>query len=290
MTVSSGLTWNFAIRTNSKNDSDNHGATFNEVRAYQDVELQTSLGARIPGSQAHQQTSEWIENELLANGWDVQIQDAIVGEFQIKNIIGKKGGGRPWIIIGAHYDSRIFADKDPVLENRLNAVPGANDGASGVAVLLEIGRILDHRGKLGTISLAFFDAEDNGNIGNRSWIMGSQYYVDTLTMLPDRVVILDMVGDRDLGIYQEKNSDMELTQEIWDTAKQLGFGNSFISEAKYRIIDDHLPFIVKGVAAVDIIDFEYPYWHTTMDTADKVAASSLKIVGNTILTWLENEQ
>ncbi len=217
------------------------------------------------------------------------IQDSFIGEFNIKNIISKKGTGKPWTLIGAHYDLRIYADKDPILENRLQAVPGANDGASGVAVLLELSRIIERLEKKGTIWLVFFDAEDNGNIENRDWIMGSQFFVDNLTTYPDQVVILDMIGDKDLGIYQEKYSDTQLTQEIWDTAIQLGYGSYFLSELKYRIIDDHLPFIEKGIAAVDIIDFEYPFWHTTMDTADKVAPLSLKVVGETIMTWINNQ-
>jgi len=286
--VSTSLTWFFSIRmgVNSVNAA---GKPFNEVRTYDDVIYQTSLGARIPGSKAHQQVSDWIREELTVNSWEVEIQDGNSGEFYVKNIIGKKGTGKPWIIIGAHYDSRIFADKDPVLENRQQAVPGANDGASGVAVLLELSRILDDPGKSGTLWLVFFDAEDNGNIDNRSWIMGSKFFVDTLTSYPDQVVILDMIGDKDLSIYQEKNSDAQLTQEIWDTAIKLGYGSSFISELKYRIIDDHLPFIEKGITAVDIIDFKYPYWHTTKDTPDKVSAESLKIVGETILTWFKNQ-
>jgi glutaminyl-peptide cyclotransferase len=287
--VSTALTWFFFIRTGVNSEYAADGEPFNEIRAYQDIVSQVSLGPRIPGSKAHQQVSDWIVEELIENGWEVEVQESEAGDFHIKNIIGKKGTGKPWIIIGAHYDSRIFADKDPVLENRQQAVPGANDGASGVAVLLELSRILDDPGKSGALWLVFFDAEDNGNIDNRSWIMGSQFFVDTLNSYPDRVVILDMIGDKDLGIYQEKNSDVQVTQEIWDTAIKLGYGSYFISELKYRIIDDHLPFIEKGITAVDIIDFDYPYWHTTMDTPDKVSAESLKIVGDTILTWVKNQ-
>ncbi len=289
ISASTALTWFFSLRTRDYPNFTPVEISFSAHRAYNDVEFQTTLGARIPGSKAHQEVAAWIQGELLANGWDVEIQEGLFSEYPIKNIIGKMGIGEPWTVIGAHYDSRIFADKDPVLDNRQKPVPGANDGASGVAVLLEFSRILAHPGIPGTLWLVFFDAEDNGNIENRGWIMGSQYFVDTLKEFPDQVVILDMIGDKDLGIYKEKNSDEKLTQEIWEIAIQLGYGNYFIPELKYRIIDDHLPFIEKGISAVDIIDFEYPYWHTTMDTTDKVAGTSLKVVGDTILAWLNNQ-
>jgi glutaminyl-peptide cyclotransferase len=283
------LTWYFSIRSQSIRDVNPRDGVFNETRAFRDVEYQTNLGARIPGSEAHQEVAAWLQAELSTNAWDIQIQEGIVGEVLIKNIIGKKGKGKPWTIIGAHYDSRLFADKDPVLENRQKPVPGANDGASGVAILLELSRILNHSEKKGTLWLVFFDAEDNGNINNRSWIMGSQYFVDSLTSYPDRVVILDMIGDKDLGIYQEKNSDQQLTQEIWNTAIQLGYGDYFISKQKYRILDDHVPFLEKGIPAIDVIDFEYPYWHTSLDTVDKVSPVSLKVVGETIKSWYQNQ-
>ncbi len=284
------LTWLFSIRLLNQRESIPADVSFDENRAYNDVLFQTNLGPRVPGSTAHQEIVDWIKDELNINGWNVEIQEGYVGEFQIKNIIGKKGNGSPWILIGAHFDTRIYADKDPILEKRKEPVPGANDGASGVAVLMELGRILADPVESGTIWLVFFDAEDNGNINNRSWVMGSRYFVDQLSEYPDKVVILDMIGDKELGVFQEKNSDVQLTQELWDAANHLGYDNYFKSELKYRIIDDHLPFIEKGIAAVDIIDFDYPYWHTTKDTPDKISATSLKVVGNTILFWLRTIQ
>jgi Zn-dependent M28 family amino/carboxypeptidase len=138
----------------------------------------------------------------------------------------------------------------------------------------------------GTVWLVFFDAEDNGMIAEWDWIMGSQAFVDQLDGQPDAVVIVDMIGDADLKIYREKNSDPRLTQEIWRVAEALGYSDHFIASSKYRIIDDHIPFLEAGIPSTDIIDFDYPYWHTIDDTLDKVSSESLEIVGNVVLTWL----
>jgi Zn-dependent M28 family amino/carboxypeptidase len=165
-------------------------------------------------------------------------------------------------------------------------MPGANDGASGVAVLLEMARVLPPETE--DIWLVFFDAEDSGGIENWDWLLGSRAFAASLQTNPDAVIILDMIGDADLNIYQERNSDTALTESIWKTAAKLGYDDVFIPQSKYRMLDDHTPFLEKGIPAVDIIDFDYPYWHTTADTPDKVSAQSLEIVGTTMLAWLEN--
>ncbi|HWQ05360.1 MAG TPA: M28 family peptidase [Longilinea sp.] len=229
----------------------------------------------------------WLESELEKAGWIVEVQELEYQGQPVRNVIAKKGSGEPWIILGAHYDSRLIADqdKDPAL-NTL-PVPGANDGASGVAVLLELARVLpDEVGKAKQIWLVFFDSEDQGNLEGWDWIYGSRAFVDQLIGKPNAMILVDMIGDADLNIYQEQNSDPELTEQIWQTAAGLGFQEQFIQKTKFRMLDDHIPFIQKGIPAVDLIDFDYPYWHTSQDTADKVSASSLEIVGKTILAWL----
>lgn len=258
---------------------------FDGDRAYRDVEYQVSLGARTPGSQAHRQVRDWILNELKQAGWETEIQDMEFMSQPIHNIIATRGSGTPWVILGAHYDSRFFADQDPNMENRTLPVPGANDGASGVAVLLELARTLPQKTPL-KISLVFFDAEDNGKVPGWEWIMGSTAFVNSLQEKPDMAVILDMIGDADLNIHYERNSDPNIAQQIWQTARELGYGDKFIPSAKYSILDDHTPFLQAGIPAVDIIDFDYPYWHTIEDTPDKVSAESLKAVGDTIRAWL----
>lgn len=264
---------------------------FDGQRALQDVEHQISLGPRIPGSAAHAQTLSWITTELEQNNWATEVQESIKMGHEIQNVIGRRGEGNPWIIFGAHYDSRLFADRDPVPSKRTTPVPGANDGASGVAVLLELARSLPQnlQRQLWTeqIWLVFFDAEDNGSIPGWDWILGSQAFVEQLEGKPDYVVIVDMIGDVDLNIYLERSSDQGMADAIWAQAADLGYSDIFIPDYKYRILDDHTPFLKAGIPAVDIIDFDYSYWHTTEDTPDKVSADSLKIIGETLLEWLK---
>ncbi len=262
------------------------GETFDGQRAYADVEKQVAFGARTPGSEAHRQTVNWIRAQLADAGWMSEVQETTWGGQPVRNIIASRDGQPPKVILGAHYDSRLFADNDPDPANHTLPVPGANDGASGVAVLLEIARVLPADSI--PVTLVFFDAEDNGRIPGWDWILGSRAYAASLTHLPQAVVIVDMIGDADLRIFQEANSDPTLSAEIWQTAARLGYADVFIPEVRYTILDDHIPFIERGIPAVDIIDINYPYWHTLQDTPDKVSARSLQIVGDTVLAWLKD--
>lgn len=261
--------------------------TFNGQRAYADVETQVAFGPRLPGSEGHAMIREWMREELVAAGWQVEVQESEALGHPIQNIVAKRSAEAPQIIIGAHYDSRIFADQDPDPSQHTNPVPGANDGASGVAVLLELARTLPEDTQ--PIWLVFFDAEDNGNIEGWDWILGSREFVRNNSIQPRAVIIVDMIGDADLNIYKERNSNPELTDEIWGTAKSLGYQNKFIPSYKYSMEDDHTPFLEAGLPAVDIIDFDYPYWHTTQDTPDKVSAESLEAVGKTLWTWVTQQ-
>ena len=246
------------------------------------------MGPRTPGSLSHTLFFPWIKTKIDQPGWVVVLQTGIFQGQKINNIIAKNSSEPPEIIIGAHYDSRLLADIDPDPTKRSNPVPGANDGASGVAILIELARTLPDNSL--PIWLVFFDAEDNGNIPGWEWILGSRYFVSNLKTTPRAVIILDMVGDNDLNIYREMNSNNELTSEVWKTAQTLGYESYFIDMPKYSIIDDHIPFIEAGIPAVDIIDFDYPFWHTTADTIDKISAESLEIVGSTILFWINNQE
>jgi len=260
---------------------------FDGQRAYQDVVAQMSFGARTPGSLAHAQTITYIQQELEKVGWNVQIQATTWLGFSVQNIIATRSDFGSYIVVGAHYDSRLLADRDPG-PGSSGPVPGANDGASGVAVLLELARSLPPDSI--PVRLVFFDAEDNGGLDDRQWIMGSQAFVAALTEKPQAAVIVDMVGDADLNIYIERNSDSTLTAEIWAQAAALGYGKIFIPSPKYDMIDDHSPFLEAGIPAVDIIDFDYPYWHTASDTLDKVSAQSLQAVGETLWAWIESQK
>ena len=262
-------------------------AAFDADRAWNDLLVQMDFGPRTPGSLAHQQTREYIVSELKEAGWKVEIQESESMGHPIYNIIASRGSGSPWIVLGAHYDSRFVADEDANETAQTEPVPGANDGASGVAVLLELARVLPEKVDQ-QVWLVFFDAEDQGRIPGWDWILGSQVLAESLTAKPDAVVVIDMIGDKDLNIYREKSSDAQLTNSIWKTAKEMGYDQNFINEEKYSILDDHLPFLQLGIPAVDIIDFDYTYWHTSQDVAENVSAQSLEVVGNTLLVWMES--
>ena len=282
------LIWtSISARTRPELDS----AKFDGLHAYQDVIHQTELGARIPNSIAHTQTRVWMQEELEAAGWQVETQVFDALGHRGYNLIASHGEASPEIILGAHYDCRIYADHDPDVDKREQAVLGANDGASGVAVLLELARKIPAREPPHpSIWLVFFDLEDNGNIPTGDWILGSRAFVNGYTLNPDAVVILDMIGDAELNIHLERNSNSALRSEIWEQAEELGYDEIFINDEKFSMLDDHTPFLEAGLPAVDVIDFDYPYWHTTEDTADKVSAESLQVVGDTILAWLKSRE
>jgi Zn-dependent M28 family amino/carboxypeptidase len=256
---------------------------FDGRRARLNVETQVAFGSRAVGSKGHDQVVNWIQQDLASSGWNVNIQEAENMGHPIQNIIASRTDEGPTIILGAHYDTRMYADNDPDPANQTQPVPGANDGASGVAVLLELARTLPEEGP--PVWLVFFDAEDNGRLQGWDWSLGSQSFVNALEFFPESVVIVDMVGDTNLNIFIERNSNPELTKDIWGIAEELGF-DQFIPEPNYSILDDHTPFLQAGIPAALIIDFDYPYWHTTADTADKVSAESLHIVGETLWNWV----
>ena len=261
--------------------------SFDGQRAYADVQTQVAFGPRSPGTDGHAQIVAWMRAELESAGWQVEVQESEALGHPVQNIVAKRGDASPQIILGAHYDSRMYADNDPDPANHTQPVPAANDGASGVAVLLELARTLP-KDSVPTW-LVFFDAEDNGRIEGWDWILGSREFVKNNVLQPRAVVVIDMIGDADLNIHKERNSNAGLTDEIWGVANSLGYEKQFIAEYKYSMEDDHTPFLEAGIPAVDIIDFDYPYWHTVGDTTDKVSAESLEVVGKTLWTWITQQ-
>jgi len=258
--------------------------SFDGARALKDAQTQVDFGPRPPTSEGHKKIIAWIQAELKSVGWTVEIQKAERMGHPVQNIIAKRSNDAPQIILGAHYDTRFFADHDPDPAKQKQPVPGANDGASGVAVLLELARTLPKD----TVPtwLVFFDTEDNGNIQGWDWILGSRAFAEEIKIQPRAVVVVDMIGDADLNIYLEKNSNKTIRAEIWSTAAKLGYDKQFINQEKYSMFDDHTPFLEKGIPAVDLIDFDYPYWHTAQDTMDKISAKSLGAVGDTLWHWV----
>ena len=263
--------------------------TFSGDRAYQDVVHLVSLGPRTPGSEAHEQAINYFRSELQKVNWTVEVQVVEVNGHILKNVIARRSDMPPEIILGAHYDSRLMADRDPDPKKQQEPVPGANDGGSGAAVLLELGRVLPSNSV--PIWLVFFDAEDQGSIpGWQEWSLGARAFVDAFTLKPRAVVIVDMVGDKSLNIHQEKQSSQRLIKEIWSVAHDLGYEKYFLNEQKYTIIDDHVPFLEAGIPAIDIIDIEYRYWHTSYDTPEHVSPISLSIVGSTLQVWIGQQR
>lgn len=258
---------------------------FDGERAFEDLAHQVSLGPRVPGSEAHAAQIEWMRSGLQSGGWSVELQEVSPLGEPIFNLIAKRGEGKPLVLIGAHYDTRPIADSDPDPENRNLPISGANDGASGVAILMELARVIPADIE-NEIWLVFFDAEDGFNIPGWGLSLGSKTFVAELTERPDAVVIVDMIGDADLAIPIDGLSDPELVEQIWSVAAELGYADVFRNEIGIYVLDDHTPFNEAGIPAVVLIDFSYPYWHAVDDTVDKVSSESLQIVGDTLLAWL----
>ncbi|MBN1888037.1 MAG: M28 family peptidase [Thermoflexales bacterium] len=259
-------------------------APFSGERAYEHVLAQVEINPRHTGSPGGWATGDYIIKSLESNAWRVRTQEFDYMGVRARNIVGTVGQG-PQIIVGAHYDTRKRADHDPVSPDA--PVPGANDGASGVAVLLELARVLDKAKLQNQVELAFFDAEDNGYLDGWEWIVGSSYFAQHLDAQPAVVIIVDMIGDADQQVYWERNSNAEWNQRIWQVAASLGYQDYLMPYFKHSMLDDHTPFLARGIPAVDMIDFDYPYWHTTADTADKVSPASLERIGRTLQVLLE---
>ena len=264
---------------------------FNADRAYQFLTEQMDIGPRFPGSPGHLQLRDYIVEQFAELPFEIERQTFEYQGLQGMNLIARANRGKGEIILlGAHYDSRARADQSKGQETA--PVPGAVDGASGVAVLLELANSLDLEKLDQEIWLAFFDFEDNGSngIAGWDWIVGSTYMAQNLTEIPAAMVLVDMIGDADQQLFYETNSTVPLREEIWAVAADLGFAEQFIARTKYSMIDDHTPFLQQGIPAVDIIDFDYPYWHTVEDSADKASPESLFRVGRTLQVWLEGEK
>ncbi len=260
--------------------------SFDGSRAFSYIETQVAFGPRIPGSLRSQDFQSYLLKELSKFGLTAERQDFTYKRTSLTNIIAKNSSQPPQIILGTHFDTRAISDRDPDPSNRSIPVPGANDGASGTAVLMELAPHLANHEK--SIWLVFFDGEDQGGLNGWEWSIGAQFFVDRLSDYPEEVVIIDMIGDKDLNIYYEANSSEKIRGEIWGIAENLGFEHTFIKEQKYAVIDDQLPFINAGIPAVLIIDLDYEKWHTSEDNTANVSENSLKIVGDVLLNFLDH--
>jgi len=242
-------------------------------------------GPRTPKSISHVLSRKFISNFLTTNGWQVQIQSGNMLNHSVHNIIATRSSGHISTILASHYDSRLFANKDPYQNLRSLPVPGANDGGSSTAVLLELSRILAPSIS-SEIALVFFDTEDQGNISGWDWILGSRLFVHQLQQYPSKMILLDMVGGFDQKIIPPVNSDIDIYNEVQAVAADIGYSDNFLGPAKHGILDDHVPFLEIGIPSVDLIDIVDPRWHTTSDDLENVSLQSLQRIGDTLFLWI----
>jgi Zn-dependent M28 family amino/carboxypeptidase len=260
-------------------------ARFDSSRAYEHLRQIVNIGPRPAGSAGIARTREYIIAQLKAVGVPVTEQAFVaktpIGNLSMVNLIATIPGARKErIAITGHYDTKLFREFRFV---------GANDGGSSAAFLVELARVLKARTNAFTIELIFFDGEE---ATLRDWAgtdhtYGSQHYVDaarkggTLSSLK-AMVLVDMIADRSPRFMREANSTSWLTDIIWSTAQKMGHASIFPNAAT-PIEDDHVPFLTAGVSATDIIDLDYPAWHTPADTLEQTSARTMQVVGDVVV-------
>ncbi len=260
---------------------------FDGERALKHVKKLCALGPRPVGSEANLQASRYIAETLENNGWEIAVQEFVYRGESLRNVVGKRGEG-PVILLGAHFDTRPLADRDP--SDRSQPVIGANDGGSGPAILLELARVLDAPAtEQVEIWLVFFDGKTRGNIEGWPCCVGSRHMAQSLNARPEYALIIDMVGDDDQRIYYEWSSTLWLQEKVWGIAGELGYQAHFVPQHQHHVVGDHTPFLTTGIPAAILIDLDYPYWHTGHDTVDKISVDSLQRVGDVMETLLEGE-
>ena len=263
-------------------------AAFDSSKAWEHLRQQVAIGPRPSGSPGIVKNREYITRTLAAIGLKTVEQawtaTTPIGPIKMVNLIATIPGQRTErIIIASHFDTKLFREFRFV---------GASDGASSTAALLELARVIKARPQLPfTIELLFLDGEEaTGEWQGTDNTYGSRHYVEvarqagTLKSLR-AMILLDMIGDRQLNIRRETNSTPWLTDIVWNVARRLGHQAHFITESM-AVEDDHLPFLKAGVPSIDIIDLDYPAWHTAQDTLDAVSARSLQIVGDVVVAAL----
>ena len=291
--------------------------TFNADSAYHYTAEQVAFGPRVPNSEAHRACGDWLESELERFGAQVKAQHITLRAYDgtllaARNIIGAYNPEqKKRVLLCAHWDSRPWADADPDPNNHRTPILGANDGASGVGVLLEVARQLQAQPTEVGIDLIFFDAEDYGTHaddddesaeGSTTWCLGSQYWArvpHTTNYMARFGILLDMVGGKDARFHREGVSDYfakHIVDKVWAAAHANGNGQWFPYADGGLITDDHLP--INQIARIPCIDIigHYPEtgfsptWHTMDDTMDNIDPTVLRAVGQTVLQVIYNEK
>lgn len=270
---------------------------FSGQQAFELVQRQVEFGPRVPGREGHRAMAEWVEGYLGERADTLILQrfthvsvDGLT--LPLVNFLARfeVPGSRP-ILLLAHWDTRPYSDQADDPADRDRPVPGANDGASGTAVLLALADLMSRERPPRSVDLLLVDGEDYGDFAvGRDVFLGSRHFAANLPegYDPEFGVLLDMIGDRNLDIFVEGNSNQRapaVVDRVWNIAQRLGFGDVFHRSTRHTINDDHIPLNDAGIPTINIIDFDYPgpgnrYWHTPEDTPDKVSASSLEVVGS----------
>ena len=281
--------------------------------AYAAIERQLAFGPRVPGSEAHRNCAQWLENELRRYGADVRVMRSTVTAYDgtrlpCINLFASFNAQSPnHVLLMAHWDSRHISDADPDPAKRKQPVPAANDGASGVGVLLEIARQAGKKNPRMGIDIFLTDVEDYGapddwagSHDEKQWALGTQQWCRQPHVPGYHAnygILLDMVGAPDATFYREYYSDQyanDVVSMVWQTAARLGYKQLFIDQSGPGITDDHV-FVnqLLRIPTIDIIDTRtegpgtfYPHWHTTEDTLDKISVSTLQKVGDVLMQLL----
>jgi glutaminyl-peptide cyclotransferase len=272
---------------------------FSGSSSFQYLIKQTQFGPRNPGSYGHQACLNYLFSEMQQFADTVYLQkfteNGYKGEIlKLTNIISSFNRSESKrVLLIAHWDTRPRADGEKDSKKQNLPILGANDGASGVAVLLEVARHLKSNPPKGGVDIVFVDGEDYGKEGDtKMYLLGSKYFAKHLPEVNTPVfgILLDMVGDRQLELQKEQYSlkyAPDIVELVWSAAAELGM-SQFLNETQGWVIDDHLPLNEIGIKTIDLIDFDYPdtsnrFWHTTEDTPDKCSAESLEAVGKIVM-------
>ena len=265
---------------------------FDQKAAWKDLNTQCSFGPRDPRLPAHAKCLAYIEKQLKPNCDQLTTQNWTYADparsvtLNLTNVFGViNPSGKPKIMISAHWDSRPTADNDMDAANKLKPIPGADDGASGVAVLLELARALHQQKPNACVELAFWDGEDWGPGENKMYLGSIYFAAHPGALRPDQSILLDMIGQKKLVVNREQWSDQHfpaLDNAVWSAASAAGESAIFQNSVGQEIIDDQIPLAKLNVPSIDLIDFNYAYWHTLQDTPDKCDPNALGAVGKTM--------
>jgi glutaminyl-peptide cyclotransferase len=273
--------------------------SFNSATAWGYLIKQVSYGPRVPGTPAQIQCRDWLLDELKQNCDEVHIQELSHHwtyndkDVPVYNVIGTQDwkDAKVRVVLLAHWDSRPFADGPNSPAGDLNKpIPGADDGASGAAVLLELARAI--KGKHPGVGITFLldDGEDLGP-SIQEMLLGVDYYAGHLTdPKPDYGILLDMIGQKNLVVPMEQTSMAKapsVVKAFYANAAQVGLGDFFPSRTGDDVDDDHIPLINRGIPTMDLIDFQYPFWHTIQDTPEHCSEAALEATGVALESFLE---